>query len=306
MQYQAHPPIALSCDDDGDPDAGATTMRRLIVCCDGTWNRPDQVRDGVASPTNVTKLALGIAPEDTAGTAQSVYYHRGLGTDRLERIRGGAFGFGLSRHVRECYRFVVERYQPGDELYFFGFSRGAFTARSLAGLIGNAGILRAEHVGRIDEAYRLYRDRGDLRDADGMESQLFRRMYSHDTRDVHFIGVWDTVGALGIPGLRGRLANRLWGFHDTTLGPHVRFAYHALAIDEQRAPFQPTLWEQKPDAKKDQKLQQVWFAGVHSDVGGGYPDPALAEVPLEWMTERAQKCGLAFKPAFLRPGQPPR
>jgi uncharacterized protein (DUF2235 family) len=276
-------------------------MKRLVVCCDGTWNRPDQVKDGVASPTNVTKVARGLAKQDATGITQVVYYHPGVGTERLERIRGGAFGLGLSRHVRECYRFLVENYQPGDKLYFFGFSRGAFTARSLAGLIGNAGILRAEHAARIDEAYRLYRDRGDLRDPDGSESQTFRRMYAHDEIDIHFIGVWDTVGALGIPGLRGPLAKRLWGFHDTMLGKHVRFAYQALAIDEERGLFQPTLWEQEPDAT-GQTLQQVWFAGVHSDVGGGYPDRSLADVPLVWMTERAQECDLAFHSKFLRKG----
>jgi uncharacterized protein (DUF2235 family) len=252
----------------------------------------------VTSPTNVTKLSLGIAKHDAAEIAQIVYYHPGVGTNRLDRIRGGAVGLGLSRHVRDCYRFLVENYQPDDELYFFGFSRGAFTARSLAGLVGNAGILRADQAGRVDEAYRLYRDRGDLRHPSGIESQIFRRMYSHDEVDIHFIGVWDTVGALGIPGLRGGLANRLWGFHDTTLGGHVRFAYHALAIDEQRGLFQPTLWEKQPDATR-QTLQQVWFAGVHSDVGGGYPDPSLSEIPLVWMTERARMCGLAFRPEYL-------
>jgi hypothetical protein len=111
--------------------------------------------------------------------------------------------------------------------------------------------------------------------------------------------VWDTVGALGIPGLRGPLVERLWGFHDTTLGRHVRFAYQALAIDEERSLFQPTLWEQQPDAT-GQTLQQVWFSGVHSDVGGGYPDASLAEVPLMWMTERARECGLSFEPALLQ------
>ncbi|HEV7805033.1 MAG TPA: DUF2235 domain-containing protein [Solirubrobacteraceae bacterium] len=284
------------------PNMELRTMRRLVVCCDGTWNRPDQVSGGVASPTNVTKLALGIAEEDPSGAPQILFYHRGVGTDPLDRLRGGAFGLGLSRHVRDCYRFLVETYAPGDELYFFGFSRGAFTARSTVGLVRNAGILRAEHVERIEDAYRLYRARGDLRHPKGIESRIFRRMYSHENVPVHFVGVWDTVGALGIPGLRGPLANILWGFHDTTLGKHVRFAYQALAIDEQRRLFQPTLWEQQPDAV-GQTLQQVWFAGVHSDVGGGYgDDPSLAELSLVWMTERARDRGLGFRPEYLQTG----
>ena len=194
--------------------------------------------------------------------------------------------------MRDCYRFLVERYEPGDELFLFGFSRGAFTARSLAGLIRNAGILRREHAGRVDEAYRLYRARGDLAHPSGIESRIFRRWYSHEP-DVHFIGVWDTVGALGIPGMRGRLAERMWGFHDTQLSSHVSNAFHALAIDERRRPFAPTLWDRPADAP-GQTLEQVWFAGVHSDVGGGYPNPGLSEIALLWMAGRAAACGLAF------------
>jgi uncharacterized protein (DUF2235 family) len=277
--------------------------KRLVVCCDGTWNRPDQLSGGVVSPTNVSKLALGVARKDGEGTRQLLYYHRGVGTDRFERIRGGVLGFGLSRNVRDCYRFLVENYRPGDELYFFGFSRGAFTARSTVGLVRNAGILRPEHVGRIKEAYRLYRGGGDDRHPNGIEARIFRRMYSHEDLDIHFVGVWDTVGSLGIPGLRGRLAKKLWGFHDTALSSHVRFAHQALAIDEQRGPFQPTLWHRQQPQAGGQTLEQVWFAGVHSDVGGGLSDPALAEIPLLWMAQRARACGLAFEPGhFRRPG----
>ena len=154
--------------------------KRLVVCCDGTWNRPDQLSGGVVSPTNVSKLALGVAREGRDGTRQLLYYHHGVGTQRFERMRGGALGFGLSRNVRECYRFLVENYELGDELYFFGFSRGAFTARSAVGLVRNAGILRAEHVGRIKEAYRLYRGRDDDSRPNGIEARIFRRMYSHE------------------------------------------------------------------------------------------------------------------------------
>jgi hypothetical protein len=197
--------------------------------------------------------------------------------------------------VRSCYRFLVENYEPGDELYFFGFSRGAFTARSTAGLVRNSGILRAAHVDRIKDAYALYRARGQRGHPRGIEAQIFRRMYSHPDPEIHFVGVWDTVGALGIPidGVRMPWITKRWSFHDTTLSSHVHFAFQALAIDEQRGPFRPTLWEQQKDAT-GQTLEQVWFAGVHSDVGGGYSDPGLAEIPLLWMVERARECGLAF------------
>ena len=267
--------------------------KRLVVCCDGTWNRPDQPG---GSPTNVSKLALGLARADAEGAGQLLFYQRGVGTRRFERLRGGAFGFGLSRNVQDCYRFLVESYEPGDELYFFGFSRGAFTARSTAGFVRNSGILRREHVDRIEEAYDLYRSRESNTHPTGIEAQIFRQMYSHEGTEeaVHFVGVWDTVGSLGIP-LAPPFVNRRWGFHDTTLSSSVRFAYQALAIDERRKPFRPTVWKQQPDAT-GQTLEQVWFAGVHSDVGGGYPEPELAEIALLWMVERARAAGLEFKP----------
>ena len=273
--------------------------RRLVVCCDGTWNKPDQLRGGSAAPTNVTKVALGVAPKDENGVAQLLHYQRGVGTRRFERLRGGAFGVGLSRNIQDCYRFLVERYEPGDELYLFGFSRGAFTARSLAGLLRNSGILRAQHVDRIEDAYRLYRSRADHAHPTGIEAEIFRRMYSHEDPEVRFVGVWDTVGSLGIP-LPIPHVNERWGFHDTALSSRVRFAYHALALDEKRGPFEPTLWEQKADAG-DQTLEQVWFAGVHSDVGGGYREPELAEIALLWMVERARATGLAFRREHFRP-----
>src|SRR6266487_1349789 len=128
--------------------------KRLVMCCDGTWNTAGQ-----RSPTNVARMRDAIASRAADGIEQRVFYHEGVGTSRWERIRGGAFGFGLSRNVRDTYRFVVENYDEGDELFFVGFSRGAFTARSTAGFVRNAGILRREQADRLDEAYGLYRDR---------------------------------------------------------------------------------------------------------------------------------------------------
>jgi uncharacterized protein (DUF2235 family) len=267
-------------------------MKRLVVCCDGTWNRPD-----ATSPTNVVKLSRAVAAADATGTQQLVCYHRGVGTDRFERIRGGAFGLGLSRHVRDCYRFVVDHYEPGDELFFFGFSRGAYTARSTVGLIRNAGVLRREHRERVDDAYGLYRGRGDARHPNGAAAEAFRRRYSYDDVAVRFVGVWDTVGALGIPGVPKLLAGRLWAFHDTQLSSRVAVAYQALAIDERRRPFTPSLWYRK--AGDDKPLEQRWFAGVHSDIGGGYPACALAEVALVWMASKAAENGLALDPDAL-------
>ena len=276
--------------------------KSLVLCCDGTWNTPDEMRGGEPSPTNVTKVALAVAPNDSTGLEQRIFYHRGVGTNRGERISGGAFGVGLSRDVRDAYRFLVQSFEPGDKLYFFGFSRGAFTARSTVGFVRNCGILRREHADRVDEAYALYRSRSSRTHPRSIEAQLFRSSYSYET-STRFIGVWDTVGALGIPlsGLRlVNLIDRRWQFHDTDLSSTVEAAFQALAIDEKRGPFRPAIWTQ-PAHADGQRLEQVWFAGVHSDIGGGYQDCSLADIPLLWMVDRACECGLAFKADAFAP-----
>jgi uncharacterized protein (DUF2235 family) len=264
--------------------------KRLIVCCDGTWNTANQ-----SKPTNVSMISNAIASQSADGTEQRVFYHPGVGTERWERIRGGAFGFGLSRDVRETYRFLVGNYEEGDALFFLGFSRGAFTARSTAGFVRNAGILRRDQAARIDEAYALYRtDEGP----DSPAAVAFRKAYSvSDETPIRFIGVWDTVGALGVPdvGFPGtNFLNRRWAFHDTKLSSRVQSAYQALAVDEARRPFTPTLWEPQPHAV-NQDLEQVWFVGGHCDVGGGYAERGLADITYHWMTNRARGCGLEFK-----------
>jgi uncharacterized protein (DUF2235 family) len=288
--------------------------KRIIIACDGTWNRPDQVHDDEVTPTNVTKLALAVADED-GGTEQCVFYERGVGTGGVvDRLSGGSVGIGLSKNVLAPYRFLAQHYKPGDDLYLFGFSRGAFTARSLAGLIGNCGILRPEHLGAVDDAFALYRARAESTRPDSNEARLFRRAYAYrekpresehrhaaDRTPIRFLGVWDTVGALGIPipvpvpkAVR-RFLTRRWSFHDVQLGSHVWHAAHAMAIDEHRRPFEPTPFKRQRDAPPTQTIEQVWFAGVHCDVGGGYLDPRLADITLLWMADRAAAHGLAFK-----------
>ncbi|MET9406239.1 DUF2235 domain-containing protein [Streptomyces sp. NPDC002935] len=268
--------------------------KRLIICCDGTWNFADQ-----PSKTNVAKVALSVRPGSVAGKEQHVYYHSGVGAMRRERLRGGAFGFGLSRNVVDAYRFLVETYEPDDELFLFGFSRGAFTARSLAGLVRNCGIVRRDHADRIREAWALYRDR--IEQPSGAAATLFRRSYARET-EIHFIGVWDTVGALGVPvpdapwlQPAANWFNHRWAFHNTDLSRWVKGAFHALAIDEQRSVFRPTLWHQQPGAlERGQELKQVWFAGVHCDAGGGYMETGLSDIPLLWMVDQARRFGLEF------------
>ncbi|SFO23864.1 Uncharacterized alpha/beta hydrolase domain [Geodermatophilus obscurus] len=275
--------------------------KRLVLCCDGTWNTAGRERDGRLCPTNVAKVALGVDGVDGNGVEQRVYYQQGVGTRPGERLRGGAFGMGLSRNVQDAYRFLVENYEPGDELFAFGFSRGAYTARSTVGLVRTCGVLRREHAGRLKEAYARYRSRTEgPRD---LESQLFRRSYSHEPR-VRFLGVWDTVGSLGVPSVGlglSRLVNRRFEFHDTRLSSTVDAAYQALAIDERRRPFAPTLWDRRSVAGRPQ-VEQVWFSGDHCDVGGGHARSELADITLLWMVDRARSCGLAFREdAYRRP-----
>jgi uncharacterized protein (DUF2235 family) len=273
-------------------------MKRIAIFCDGTWNRPDQVHHGVACPTNVVKLHRAVPETAADGVAQLPFYEPGVGTGPWDRMRGGMFGFGLSANVRACHAFLTEHYAPGDDLYLFGFSRGAFTARSLAGLIGNSGIVRPEHRDRLTEAYKIYQDRSDPKQKpSGETAQAFRRTYTYsDVTPIRFIGVFDTVGALGIP-LRIAALTKRWSFHDVRLGLHVRTAAQALAVDERRAAFLPALWEQQAEAPGTQHLLQVWFSGVHSDVGGGYPDHGLADVALRWMAAEAAQAGLDVAPA---------
>jgi uncharacterized protein (DUF2235 family) len=275
-------------------------MKRLILCCDGTWNSADQASNGVPCPTNVVKLGFRVAKHSRDGIPQVVYYDQGVGTgNSLDRLSGGALGRGLEENIYEAFRFLVANYQPGDELFLFGFSRGAFTARSIVGMIRKCGILSRTSINCYAQATALYRS-GDHPNMD--VPQQFRRAHcvcAGEDIKVKFIGVWDTVGSLGIPlrGLRS-LTRTKYQFHDTELSGVVQHAYHALAIDERRSPFEPTLWQYQP--KPNQKIEQVWFSGAHSDVGGGYPVTELSDIALDWMIEKAREAGLEFDDAAAR------
>jgi hypothetical protein len=196
----------------------------------------------------------------------------------------------------------VQNYSVGDEIYLFGFSRGAYTVRSLAGLIRNSGLLRIHHADREAEAYALYRDRDPAKHPNADAARDFRARYSYDPLEITCIGVWDTVGALGLPVEFFHIdVHDRFRFHDVTLSSRVRNAFHALAIDERRKPFAPTLWEQPVEDMQRNWLEQAWFSGVHSNVGGGYPDSALSDVTLHWMIDRVQsRCGLQVDEEYVR------
>jgi uncharacterized protein (DUF2235 family) len=167
--------------------------------------------------------------------------------------------------------------------------------RSTVGLIRKCGLLKSQYVRKFPEAYSLY---CNVSHPSEFEAQLFRNTYSHEIR-IKFIGVWDTVGTLGIPLDGFRFINKCWEFHDVKLSGYVDNAYQALAIDERRRPFKPAIWEQQAHVT-DQKMEQVWFAGVHTNIGGGYQDSGLSDVTFLWMKEKAEECGLAFNDIYIR------
>jgi uncharacterized protein (DUF2235 family) len=268
-------------------------MKRVIVCCDGTWNDTDNQ----SADTNVFRIARAIhATQKTGGVTQIVLYLRGVGTSglRIERLIDGGTGFGVDDNIRSAYMFIAQNYVPGDEIFLFGFSRGAFTARSLAGWISVCGILKRQSLGDLPQAWAYYRSepppprRRSLTDFLGAV-----KTDTHADAKVTFVGVWDTVGALGVPGgLFSEEDARKFAFHDTSPCAAMKHGCHALAVDEHRHDFAPTLWTGA--APTGVTIEQVWFAGAHSDVGGGYVTRALADIPLVWMAEKAQADGLVL------------
>lgn len=275
--------------------------KRLVTFSDGTWNRPGTTDRNKETKTNVEILFNCIDHHDPQGVQQLKVYDQGVGTstwDRKDEIMGGLAGFGIDKNIKDVYTFLSINYRPGDEIYLFGFSRGAYTARSLAGFINNCGILKPEHIQMVDYAYELYRDRNIYSHPDSDFMTSFRHQYcAEPATGIHYIGVWDTVGALGLPFPWNKKYNtERYKFHDVKLSRSVRYAYHALAIDECRKDFTPTLWELSDTVKNDpqhpQVLEQQWFAGVHSNVGGGYEDHGLSDLALGWLAEKAEKAGL--------------
>lgn len=271
--------------------------KRLIICCDGTWNEP-------ATRTNVWRIKNAIATRDERGDEpimQWVYYDPGVGTERLNKFTGGLLGVGLSENVKEAYSFLVEHYASGGEIWCFGFSRGAYTVRSLCGMIGVAGLLRNRDIVFIDQAFDYYRTPKEDRertDYHQLKQDLLLRTFEGGLR-VRMLGVFDTVGALGvpIPWLKRLTQWRAVTFHDTELSPLIENAYQALAVDERRGPFTPTLWTAAPTEGQD--VRQVWFPGVHSDVGGGYDDKRCGDVVLEWMLDAAWSKGLLLRDSYV-------
>ena len=273
-------------------------MANIIICADGTWNRPEEdlERD---FPTNVLKLSRAVRPAK-ALWQQQVFYDWGLGSYHAQAV-AGATGRGIHKNILDGYRYLVQNYAPGDRIFLVGFSRGAYTVRALCGLINNCGILKRTEARRVEQAFALYKSPSQANHPEGERAVEFRRQYAHRSRNVAFVGVWDTVGALGIPFSLMGLLDRHDEFYDTKLGRNVEVARHALAIDEQREDFEPTLWS----ARSGMDIKQMWFAGVHSDVGGSYgPDDSgneASDAPLAWMLDEARAQGLQLE-SHIRDG----
>lgn len=283
--------------------------KRLVVCFDGTWNRPDKDKDEIIEESNVARIYRSILGEDTSGimtepqsqnpSVRTVkWYDPGVGTQWGEMVRGSLFGFGLSKNVQEGYQFLVNNYSESDEIYLIGFSRGAYTARSLAGLIRKIGLMKKEHAPAdtanenpiLVNGYELYRQADDTPDTQDAED--FKQKHSWPSVAIKLLGVWDTVGSLGIPGEALDWLNDIrYGFHDTRLSRIIENAFHAVAIDEHRDDFEATMWDPDNALGANRTMEQVWFAGAHSDVGGGSSRSALSDITLRWMQEKVQLGG---------------
>lgn len=253
-------------------------MKNIIICLDGTWNKPDEVQHEESKDTNIRNLWEILDKKHPK--KQVVFYDEGVGAHWYDRIRGGVSGRGLSKNIREAYFEVCKHYKKGDKVFIFGFSRGAYTARSLAGMIYSCGLLDKNHLtdNTVQKAFDIYK-----------RSDRFDRMQykaGNQLCEIEAVGVWDTVGALGIPvGLMKKVTNKLLQFHDTKINKEIKHAYHALAIDEQRETFRPTLWDVTHSNKK-QLIDQVWFSGVHADIGGGYKQRHHSDTAFKWMISK--------------------
>ncbi len=300
-------------------------VKRFILCFDGTWNTPED-------QTNVSRMYAEIADQHAGCDDQLKFYDAGVGTSEGSKLTGGALGWGIDYSILQGYCWLINEYigysdatppaaeadgqcfAAGPDIFIFGFSRGAFAARSLAGLINRCGVLKRKlfegpvnpitkkKVDRatpdsplVRDAWKLYQRHFD----DGVDSRLQEpcvklREASAIPVKIKFLGVWDTVGALGVPMFsKTWLARTKYGFHDMSLGRVIENAYHAVAIDEQREDYQVALWDATHPCGT-QVVEQRWFPGAHANVGGGYQDDLLPDPPLRWMAEKALRHGLEF------------
>ncbi|MDH5574982.1 MAG: DUF2235 domain-containing protein [Nitrospirota bacterium] len=283
-------------------------MKNLILCADGTGNL------GGTTPDSNVYRTYHLIDRNDPSQPQLIYYDNGVGTasNSYWRAFTGAFGFGFKRNVLELYEFLARNYDPGDQVFLFGFSRGAAEVRALSGMIAAVGLVDGRALGqktlkeKIAQAYSHYKHK--------TPEVLFQ---THGAIELTFIGVWDTVPALGFPqhwkvaGIASPMLNVLFWlldracdlsffahrFYNYELTTNVEHAYQALAIDDERLSFEPKIW--KEEKTQPTHVEQVWFAGAHSNVGGGYGRAGLSHIALEWMLSKALPLGLKLKPGGL-------
>ncbi|KAF2217434.1 hypothetical protein CERZMDRAFT_80195 [Cercospora zeae-maydis SCOH1-5] len=316
------------------------TPKKLIVCCDGTWKNSDSgILNGTGLSwiwrgeeqvsTNVTKIARAIESVDSKGRQQIVLYQAGVGSEGnlIERTVGGALGLGLAANIREAYSFIANNHLPGDEIYLIGFSRGAFTARSVGGLICDLGILNTDGLDHLVDVFEdwencgaenyktlLGKDEPTFAMKTGTEdTKAYIKQYREALIEIGYItaqevpikaiGVFDTVGSLGIPvnPLLQRLGLphvlRKYRFYNTDLDPNIENAFQALALDESRSAYRPALWQKIPGVQSN--LKQVWYPGAHTSIGGGYPEASLSNLSLAWMMSNLAPF-IDFTPGYVR------
>ncbi|KAK6215714.1 hypothetical protein QIS74_08733 [Colletotrichum tabaci] len=398
-------------------DGNFANRKRLVICCDGTWNNSNHDADSV--PTNVSRLSAAVAHKCCTGMAQVVYYHRGPGTEEssVASFMGGLLGLGVKQDIVDCYRFICDNYNPGDEIIIVGFSRGAFTARSIASMVCSLGFLNRTGLSYLGLIYKDYQSFNKWTDAKcydkkkhllgfnvdqlklrvekeyldkileiqkkknekdipedelwHLEHQLTRTLEERDRALTHCnlekkleeekrelfvkltaqkkngvmkfrkmakvyrkqlgryqmcltrrqqvgdseefeavegrvkaVGIWDTVGSLGIPKMpwslwQGRRSNDELRFVGINIHPNIDHAFHGLALDEWRTPFGPTLWRRK-DSNTNTKLRQVWFPGCHSNVGGGSNSQQISKIALAWMADQLTSVGVEFSKCEMK------
>lgn len=289
--------------------------KNIILCADGTGNK-----GGYTPDSNVYKLYNGVDIHHS-GTEQITFYDNGVGTskNKIKKAVTGALGIGFAGNVRDLYEYLSLNYEPGDKVYVFGFSRGAATIRALLGFISECGLVNGKYISNerlkryTKDAFNAYKQNVNKPHI----AQAFREHEnSHGIIDIHFVGVWDTVSALGLPentdkvGFISGILSKVFEYTDKLLNivwPHhfyhyhltnnIKYAYQALALDDARTSFWPKVWNEK--GRNKDSVEQVWFAGMHSNVGGGYERQGLANVALHWMLVRAENKGLKFKPDFI-------
>ncbi|KAJ7783742.1 hypothetical protein DFH07DRAFT_726840 [Mycena maculata] len=314
--------------DPANPTPPLTRVKkRIIVCCDGTWE------DGVTqenrqSYTNILRLARTINHEDTRFSSpipQIVFYQSGIGSEKSFYSEYVVGRNSVGDKVEEAYGFIAHNYYPGDEIFLFGFSRGAYTARMVAMFIGKIGVLDRvdmDHFATIFLAYQKIGKSKDQNEIQQLNAQIEPwthhespgkiRADSDDNSFFHrFVGVFETVGSLGLPeelSHHGPDIRNLFGFNDQLLGEHIQYAYHALALNETRADFNCCKFEQSPHGlQKGQVLRQCWFAGSHADIGGGWKDHDLADITLFWMAANLEdhiSLDYGYLGSLPRPGGP--